>query len=176
MKNELKESLSAFMDGEATAQQALFEQFKVNAAMRHTWARYHLIRDVMKHRHVSQATVLSQRVAQALQDEPILFAPQHKRRITRHTGQLIGWSVAASLMLVTAIWFSQRTLSVDEEAVGLTAFNQEGQATAEVEQTLSDYIVSHNEYSASAKMQGMLPYTRLISYSSTQQQAGNRIE
>ena len=176
MNDQLKETLSAFMDGEQPAQQALFEQFKHNAEIRDTWAHYHLIRDVMKHRHQPQATGLSHRVAQALQAEPTVFVPRRKRHLSRHTGQLVGWSVAASLMLVTAIWFSQRTSPVEDEGVGLTAFNQDGQPTAEVEQTLSDYIVNHNEYSASAKMQGMLPYTRLISYSSAQQQAGNRIE
>lgn len=176
MNDQQTELLSAFMAGEFNSAEASADQLKLDAEFAHAWSRYHLIRDVMKNRHSQQATILSKRISEALQAEPTLLAPRHKQRISRHTGQLIGWSVAASLMLVTAIWFSQRVLPGDEEGVGLTAFNQDGQTTAEVEQTLSDYIVNHNEYSASAKMQGMLPYTRLISYSSAQQQTGNRIE
>jgi hypothetical protein len=35
-------------------------------------------------------------------------------------------------------------------------------ATA-VQSKLSSYLVNHNEYSVTAKMQGMLPYMRIVS-------------
>ena len=36
------------------------------------------------------------------------------------------------------------------------------------ENKLNSYIVSHNEYSASSRIKGMLPYTRIVSYTQGQ--------
>ena len=36
--------------------------------------------------------------------------------------------------------------------------------TSSMESKLNGYILHHNEYSASTRMKGVLPYTRIVSY------------
>ncbi|MBI3561345.1 MAG: sigma-E factor negative regulatory protein [Gammaproteobacteria bacterium] len=179
MTDTNNELLSVLMDGELTDDfRQVLQQFKTDSHLRSKWAHYHLIRDTLKQRHLPQATTLSERVTNALADEPVLLAPFVRRHVTKQTRRLVGWSVAASVLLAAVVWVGQQTISGtnDDTSQELVAFNQEGQVTPEVEQTLSDYIVNHNEYSASARMQGMLPYTRLVSYTASQDHTSNRVE
>lgn len=174
MSEQIKELMSAFMDGELDDSGSLLDQLKVDSDLRATWSRYHVIRDSLQQRHLPAASILAARVAAALEQEPVLLAPLNKRNSKKPLHRAIGWAAAASILLITGLWFTQ-TISFTGE--GDNGFElTPPQATAEVEQTLSDYIVNHNEYSASTKMQGMLPYTRLISYVPTQQSSVERVE
>lgn len=178
MSEQIKELMSAFMDGELDNSGSLLDQLKVDSELRATWSRYHVIRDSLQQRHLPAASVLAARVAAALEQEPVLLAPMHKRNSKKSSRRAIGWATAASILLIMGLWFTQTISFTGEGGNGfeLSSSGQPPQVTAEVEQTLSDYIVNHNEYSASTKMQGMLPYTRLISYVPTQQASVERVE
>lgn len=176
MTDQLKESLSAFMDGELPESRQLLDRLKNDAELRAAWGRYHVIHDVLKQRFEPKAHSLAGRVSSALENEPALLAPKPIHSPSHNKRRLIGWSVAASVLFVSVLWLGQRTLTPDEDNQELVALNQDGQMTAEAEQTLSDYIANHNEYSVSTQMQGMLAYTRLVSYSPSQQQTANRVE
>lgn len=176
MTDQLKESLSAFMDGELHDSHQLLDQLKKDADLRAAWCRYHVIHDVLKQRYEPKAHTLAMRVSAALDNEPALLAP-HKIHASSHSKRrMIGWSVAASVLFVSVLWVGQRALTSDDDNQELVAFNQDGQMSAEAETSLSDYIANHNEYSVSTQMQGMLPYTRLVSYTPSQQLASNRAE
>ncbi len=178
MSEQMKELTSAFMDGELDDAQAFLDQLKVDDDLRATWSRYHAIRDSLHHRYLPGASVLAARVAAALEQEPVLLMPLNKRHNKKPASHALGWAAAASVILIMALWFTQ-TISITGDngnIFEITSNGQTPQATAEVEQTLSDYIVNHNEYSASTKMQGMLPYTRLVSYEPAQQAGAERVE
>ncbi len=178
MSEQMKELTSAFMDGELDDAQAFLDQLKVDDDLRATWSRYHAIRDSLHHRYLPGVSVLAARVAAALEQEPVLLMPLNKRHNKKPASHALGWAAAASVVLIMALWFTQ-TISITGDngnIFEITSNGQPPQATAEVEQTLSDYIVNHNEYSASTKMQGMLPYTRLVSYEPAQQAGAERVE
>ena len=56
----------------------------------------------------------------------------------------------------------QTVTSVEQVAVAPIT-RQPIRLTAAVEKKLNGYLVSHNEFSASTRMKGMLPYTRIVS-------------
>lgn len=72
MNNEDKEMLSQLMDGEW---QELDSASSVKAAcadeqLKSTWSRYHLIRDVIRNDEIRVDTGLTDRISQAIADEP----------------------------------------------------------------------------------------------------------
>jgi len=72
MKHLDKETLSQLMDGEwqDIDEQARISELCSDPQLKATWARYHLIRDVMKNESVSVNTDISSRVFAALENEP----------------------------------------------------------------------------------------------------------
>ena len=178
MSEEKKELMSAFMDGELADSRALLDQLKTDNDMCATWSRYHVIRDSLQHRYLPAASVLTARVAAALEQEPVIFAPINLRHRRKPSIRSVSWAAAASVLLIMTFWFTQSITITGDNSNGyeLTANGQTPQVTAEIEQSLSDYILNHNEYSASTKMQGLLPYTRLVSYEPTQQASMERVE
>jgi sigma-E factor negative regulatory protein RseA len=178
MSEQMKELMSAFMDGELDEHHTVLEQLKTDDELHAAWSRYHVIRDSLKQRYLPAASVIASRVATALEKEPVIIAPYHKKHNRKQPSRAIGWAAAASVLLITALWLTQTVSFTGDNNNGfeLTSSGQTLQASAEVEQTLSDYIVNHNEYSASSKMQGMLPYTRLVSYVPAQQSGTERVD
>lgn len=176
MTDDIKESLSAFMDSELEDHQTVLDQLKTDDELRATWARYHVIRDAMQQRHLAAASVISHRVSLAMANEPVLLAPR-KLTHAHYRKRAAGWAIAASLLLVSTLWFAQSDyFGAEVDSNGFAINTSSPQVSAEAEQALSDYLVNHNEYSASGRMQGMLPYTRIVSYTPANQAAAERIE
>jgi sigma-E factor negative regulatory protein RseA len=169
MNDQTKEKLSAFMDGESIDQYVI-DSLRQQDEARSTWNSYHVMRDVLTQHYVSGAHKLAQRVSAALVDEPTVLAPKrwfHSRQMLRHaTGAAIAATIAATAILVV-----HQSPEVPQDmpnfAVGPIT-QQPVRLTAAAENKLSGYIVSHNEYSASTRMKGVLPYTRIVSYAQGQ--------
>ena len=72
MNHPDKETLSQLMDGEwqDIDSQARITELCSDSELKATWARYHLIRDVMKNESVKVDTDIASRVWAALEDEP----------------------------------------------------------------------------------------------------------
>ncbi|MEJ2362750.1 MAG: sigma-E factor negative regulatory protein [Gammaproteobacteria bacterium] len=169
MNDQLMEKLSAFMDGEVDDQRVI-ESLRQHDEARSSWMSYHLIRDVMNHHYVAGSQQLAARVSAAIEDEPTVLAPKRwykPRKILRHAS---GAAIAATIAAV-AILVVRQSPEVPQDiphfAVGPIT-TQPVRLTTEAENKLNSYIVSHNEYSASARFKGMLPYTRIISYTQGQ--------
>lgn len=169
MSDQNKERLSAFMDGEA-ADASVIESLRQHDDTRSTWASYHLIRDVMTQHYVPGAQDLAGRVSAALQNEPTVLAPKRwykPKQLLRHAS---GAAIAATIATVAILVVRQSPeLPQDTPNFAVGPITQQPvRLTAAVENKLSGYIVSHNEYSASTRMKGMLPYTRIVSYTQGQ--------
>lgn len=165
MNDQLKEKLSAFMDGEVDDLRVI-DSLREHDEARSSWKSYHLIRDVLNQHYVAGAYELSARVSAALENEPTILAPRRRiksRKVLRHAS---GAAIAATIAAV-AILVVRQSPEVPQDiphfAVGPIT-TQPVRLTTAAENKLSSYIVSHNEYSASARFKGMLPYTRIISY------------
>ena len=163
MNEQTKERLSAFMDGELR-DNSVIEQLHTDQDTLATWSRYHLIRDVMHQNYVAGTASLSQRVASALENEPTSLAP--RRPANKLVKQASGWAIAATIAAVAILVVRQPEPTPDAQsslAIGPIT-QQPVRLTAAAESKLSSYLVSHNETSASSRMKGMLPYTRIVTF------------
>lgn len=105
----MKDQLSALIDGEFDIESAdhIITSAKSGGSLSQAWAHYHCIGDAMRGDSV-MSRGLSQRIISALNDEPIIFAPNNNIEIptltTAHKGLQANkfWSVAAS---VAAVYF-----------------------------------------------------------------------
>ena len=89
------------------------------------------------------------------------------KQILRHAS---GMAIAATIATV-AILVVRQSPEIPQDmpnfAVGPIT-QQPVRLTTAAENKLNSYIVSHNEYSASSRIKGMLPYTRIVSYTQGQ--------
>ena len=175
MSDKLDERLSALMDGEID--ENVLSRLQQDEELKSRWMRYHIIRDVLSgHSAEIPSTNFAARVTQALQDEPTVLAPVKRGSRTQHLmKQAAGFAIAATVATVAIV--SIQTTSVTDNQINPAALasapvsNDIRQVTSKhkqrldtaVESKLSSFIVNHNEYSLTAKMQGMLPYTRIVS-------------
>ena len=178
MTNKINEQLSTLVDGEQANQDAMLEQIAADPELKARWSRYHLIRDVVTG-HIPEQQPLSDiasRVSQALEDEPAILAPVHKRKripkipyIMKQVGGLAIAATVSAVAVITVQQTRQETSSPTEMAAANPPATQvryvsdtSGLDTA-VQSKLDGYLVNHNEYSVSANMQGLLPYMRIVS-------------
>lgn len=179
MNETMHEKISAFMDGE-TSDPSVIDALQHDEA-RAAWARYHLISDVLNRRYTKDIDKVASGVSATLANEATLITPYQwfaKKNIIK---QAVGLGMAATVAAVAIMVVSdipQTTVAPEKIAISPIT-TQPVTLTAEVERKLSGYLVSHNEFSASTRMKGMLPYTRIVSQAQGQlvsQQAGANLE
>lgn len=178
MSNQFDEQFSALVDGEEAQTSDVLSRVQQDDELRQRWQRYHLIRDAMTgHVEDKNFTDISTQVSQMLDNEPTVLAPRRKTsRLQTIYKQASGFAVAATVATVAVITVQQtqvaQTNNVQTAAVNNTVENvhittvrhtDNSRLASGVESKLSGYLVQHNEYSVTAKMQGALPYMRIVS-------------
>jgi sigma-E factor negative regulatory protein RseA len=180
MDEQLKEKLSAFMDGElGQAETAdIYHQLQQDEALKACWSRFHLIRDALKREAAAVASdELATRVSAALQDEPTVLAPKlhrlHFKHVLRHAAS---FAVAASLTAVAILGIQSYTSPVNNNEFQVATQSPQGQQwkrvsgthwnmdKPEVEDRLNAYLVKHNEFASGNTAGGMLPYVTIVGY------------
>ncbi|MDY6979145.1 MAG: sigma-E factor negative regulatory protein [Pseudomonadota bacterium] len=186
MSNNSDEKLSAFMDDEYHPE--VLESLKQDTGARERWTRYHLIRDVLSgHGQSLPSRHFADRVSAALQEEPTVLRPA-ARRFSQGLRQVAGLAIAATVATVAVLTVQQGNPGDTPVAQPSIASTQGGSdkylavsgnsvpsqqpIDSEVQSKLSSYLVNHNEYSISSRMQGMLPYMRIVSVTPSQRVAG----
>ena len=165
MNEQMKENLSAFMDGESK-DSTVIDAISRDDDARATWSRYHLIRDVLHKRHHAKALGLSERVSAALSNEAVLIAPKQWKQPRFFMKQVAGLALAATVAAVAILVVQNSPTDIqpqDQVAAIAPITKQPIRQTAAIERKLSGYLVSHNEFSASTRMKGVLPYSRIVS-------------
>jgi sigma-E factor negative regulatory protein RseA len=120
MSEKTREHISSLMDGEVNAETGRFllRRLGSDADLCATWARYHLVRDCLRHDDGAlYGSDLCQRVNRALEDEPVV---RTGTRLTRRwLRPVAGGAIAAAvaLMAVMAVDPGQRV--APETAAGL---------------------------------------------------------
>ena len=178
MSNQFDERFSALVDGEETQISDVLSRIQQDDELRQRWQRYHLVRDAMTGHVEGQGFPdISSQVSQALDNEPTVLAPKRKTsRLQTIYKQASGFAVAATVATVAVISVQQtqvaQTNDIQTAAVNNPAANVQvttvkhadnSRLDSAVESKLSGYLVHHNEYSVTAKMQGALPYMRIVS-------------
>lgn len=183
MNDKLDEKLSAFMDDESHPEAITYLQQDEQARAR--WMRYHLIRDVLSgHTTSVPAPDFASRVSAAIADEPTVLAPaaQTIHRVQHAMKKVAGLAIAATVAAVAVLTVQTNELdsgvapnlvaASTNPVTGIQTVNSTTSSqplTSEVESKLSGYLVNHNEYSVTARMQGMLPYMRIVGVTAPEQ-------
>ena len=108
MNDKLKEDMSALVDGELEFESTseTIDMLIDNDTLKTRWSRYHMVRDVLRHKVYPDAgDALSARLQSCLEDEPLHFSP-HSRAAPRWRGMmkpLAGVALAASVAAVAVI-------------------------------------------------------------------------
>jgi sigma-E factor negative regulatory protein RseA len=114
MSKESREHLSRFMDGEISRETSRFlvRRLGADSELRETWARYHLVRDCLRHQEGNLAGInLCGKVQQALANEgPKTASRSIARSRTKGNRSTSGWlkpvagmAIAASVALMAII-------------------------------------------------------------------------
>ena len=117
----LGESLSAVMDGEADdlALRRLAQESATYPELAQKWERYHLARDLIHGRGISVSSGFSEKVAAAVDAEPVPQAPSLTSSGLNQ--QLIKLAVAATVAVVAAITLQYEMNKPELPAAGLSA-------------------------------------------------------
>jgi sigma-E factor negative regulatory protein RseA len=156
----MKETLSAWMDGELGEPQAgpLLPQLRRDARLRQDWDCYHLIGDALRG---VQGADLCTGIHARLEAEPTVLAP--KRRGKPEKLRWAALSVAASLAAVAFVGFmalpATQHDSLQLAAVPAVAVQPVAAVAGE---SAKNYLLAHQRYSPSSAMQGVAPYVRTV--------------
>ena len=180
MNENIKENLSAFMDGECK-DSAVVDALSKDDEARATWVRYHLISDVLSNRYSKDIEKVAERVSTVLANEATIITPKQWFNSKNAIKQVAGLAMAATVAAVAIIVVRDvpQTVTPQEQIAIAPITQQPIRLTDDVEKKLNGYLVSHNEFSASTRMKGMLPYTRIVSQAPGQlvsQEAGYNAE
>lgn len=182
MSKETREHLSSLMDGEIKrdAGRFLVRRLSADAELQGTWARYHLVRDCLRHSEGWLASEdLCGKVQQALADE----APQrgHRHFATTWLKPAAGMAIAASvaLMAINTIGPSPEHAQTAAQLAGqqqLESFNSPNAYNARPKlrqvslsggsgnenQRMSSYLLRHYQVTGSTGGKGFVSFVPII--------------
>lgn len=148
--NEMKQQLSALMDGEmdTAANPHWLESVIHQEEMSHAWRTYHIIGDALRGDAVSCS--VSAVVKQRLQSEPVVLAP--KPRVTDLLGRRRVTSMAASVAAVAfvgwVVWQAEGTNPKPSLAQKSGTLVEQAALHGEID----DYMLAHHEYASANPM------------------------
>jgi sigma-E factor negative regulatory protein RseA len=161
----MKDRISQLMDGELDDRSAddTIKACRQGAEALEAWRTYHLISDAMRDSRVLSAG-FSLRVAQRLEAEPTVLAPQRSRVESR------SWFVASAAASFAAIglvgWLAFAPQPVNAPAPMAQAplvKPQDAQAMVPLPSATNEYLLAHQGFSPRVSFQGMAPYVLSVS-------------
>lgn len=158
----MKENLSAWMDDEASAEQArsLLPQVERNAELRADWDCYHLIGDVLRG---TPGPDLCARIRARLDAEPTVLAPARRRKGERLARYALSLAAGvAAVMFVGWVALSGTEQGAPQVAAVPALAHAQQQSAAAAGAGANDYLLAHQRYSPSSAMQGVAPYVRTV--------------
>lgn len=141
---ELRDVLSAFMDGEADMPALLTR----SAEARRDWDTYHLIGDVLRSEALARpvSARFSQQLQQALEAEPPMLAPR-RRSLPRVVGRYAAPGAALAIAIVAVTWMAQPyifpTTSTLQASAPPQPSNTLVSASLPVDAGLAEYVDAH---------------------------------
>jgi len=154
----MKDTLSAWMDGELDRRQAdaLLPQIKHDAELRRNWDCYHLIGDALRG---VDGPDLSAGIRVRLDVEPTVLAPRRRNEKLRWAAMSMA-AGAAAVMFVGWMALS----GTQQEPVQIAAVPGANVQPVAVQAGAgaNDYLLAHQRYSPSSAMQGVASYVRTV--------------
>ena len=171
------EEFSAFIDGELAERDTnqLIDATKADADVRGTFARYHLIGDVMRTSLPERiAPHFAETITRTIALEPALLVKQD--RSPSIAKSIAGLAIVASVAIVVVLSVRHfygdgdqpepEIASVPSSGSPVVAVTTEGWIKGNDLPTstsrLNNYLVSHNQYISYMTVHGVAPYARLV--------------
>jgi|SRR6185436_3492350 len=170
------DKISALMDGELDARQSeqQYSRLKHDADARASWGTYHLIGDALRGEGVFTRKLSGHldQLSVQLSQEPTVLAPQ--RKAAKRPAATFAWSIAASLSAVALVgWVAVnnplapqsdevRPVAVAPTPTPLVAVADQLDNVPS-EGKMNEYLMAHQEFSPSTTIQGLAPYIRSVS-------------
>ncbi len=177
MSDSINEKISSLLDDECQLDNNLMDSLSEDSSARAKWARYNLISDVLNDRdHHRVDAEWFNTLHEKLDNEPTILAPRRIRTFTHKAmKQFAGLAVAASVAMVAIVNVQQTQTGKTTDVTNIASTTNQFQSVSSdikpvtlrlnkaKERRLSGYLVNHYEYSVSGKMQGVMPYMRIVS-------------
>lgn len=164
------ERLSELMDGELndSSIDGELDRIEGDSENEAIWATYHLIGDVLRGEVVT-ANGIGQRVHAVLANEPTILAPRLRKRhgftqrlVLPLAASVCGIAVVAWLALSNNPAISPANDAGTPEILAASPrIIQQTKATEA--DSISEYLMAHQQFSPSTTMQGVVPYVRTVS-------------
>jgi sigma-E factor negative regulatory protein RseA len=164
----MKPEISALLDDELSSDQAsrVLDALRRDRALCEAWGAYHLVGDVLRRTPVLSRN-FSQVVMARLAQEPTVLAPTSPRTEGR-SGSRFALPLAAALMGVAAVGWVALSLNVPQPTSIASAAKPAPEAPSPAATglppgALKEYLVAHQAYSPSSRIQGVAPSIRTVS-------------
>lgn len=167
----MREKISALLDEELDhdEQEEVLHTIGRDPELSATWARYHLIRAVVRNETVVHTPNLSERMKTVLHDEQQTQPRPMSRPFS--TGRwLPGVALAVSVAGLIAfswltIWPTQKAPAPGEDRVAVVDQTTKWEtSTPALENTLNAFLVEHGEFTPMSNMNGLMAYAKFVSY------------
>jgi sigma-E factor negative regulatory protein RseA len=169
---ELRLRISMLMDSDLAGRDnpRLLDRLESDPELQETWARYHMIGDVLRASGNPLAeSDFAAKISAMVAEEPTILAPKQLNRNLSVRPSIVSLALAASLAVVAILVGKSMNDHVDvfqaasrggpvlSKLVAKGPEAQENQADSQ----FNDYLVMHNETAYMAGSAGMLPYVRV---------------
>ncbi len=154
----MKDTLSAWMDGELDRRQAdaLLPQIKHDAELRRNWDCYHLIGDALRG---VDGPDLSAGIRERLDAEPTVLAPRRHNEKLRWAAMSMAAGVAAVMFVG---WMALSGTQQEPVQIAAAPGANVQPVAVQAGAGANDYLLAHQRYSPSSAMQGVASYVRTV--------------
>jgi sigma-E factor negative regulatory protein RseA len=160
----MKDRISQLMDGELDERSAAdaIKACGQGAEALQTWRTYHLISDAMRDSRVLSAG-FSMRLAERLEAEPTVLAPQRKRAESRTWFAASAAASFAAVALVGWLAFAPQPSNAPTPMAQAPVLKPLEAPQVPPPSAANDYLLAHQGFSPRVSFQGMAPYVRSVS-------------
>lgn len=176
MSKETREHISSLMDGEISreASRFLVRRLGSDDELCATWARYHVVRDCLRHQDGGFAQEdLCSRVNQVLEKEDVQHGP--RRSVARWLKPVAGMAIAASVALVAVMAVDpgqapsvQSATGIAENSTMESFTSPQGMSSANVSsqavssQKMNPYLLRHYQVTGSSSGRGFVAFVPVL--------------
>lgn len=167
----MNEKLSALIDGELDEFEAelVFARMRSSEEARRLWGEFHLIGDALRHVTPTHQDMTA-RIMEALQEEPVVLAPNAVRKSATLQQTLAMAASVAGLAMVSLLAWNGRPHPAT--AAPVAQIPVEAQVPAQLaKMDLQAYLVAHQAHAPSTAAQGAVHYIKTVS---VEAQSGKR--
>jgi sigma-E factor negative regulatory protein RseA len=167
------EKISAFMDGELEGMEAggQVARLKDDPRLRASWDTYHLVGDTLRGEKLSLSRDFTANVSARLAEEPTVLAPRRRiplQATVRRFALPVAASVGGMALVAWLAVFNNPFAPPKENLAVKQPAAVEEMKTQVANGEVNDYLLAHQQFSSSTRLQGVASYVRTVSGPNTE--------